>query len=122
MKSTPLRLLSGSAGLCAALVAIVGPVLFIANERQEAKSSHQYNGHASFWGAVVGSATVLLLVLFLGSSHTFFCSSVSRVQNQVGSLRRAQHQDRQDSNGEYQRQRSQPGWGVESDAKSVRPQ
>ncbi|MGA3093519.1 MAG: hypothetical protein ABSD75_33435 [Terriglobales bacterium] len=65
MKTTLLRLLSGVLGLCAALVAIVGPVLFIANERQEAKSAHQYNGHASFWGVVGGSATVLFLVLFL---------------------------------------------------------
>ena len=39
MNSSLLRLLSGSAGLFAALVAIAGPLLFIANERQEAKSS-----------------------------------------------------------------------------------
>ena len=64
MKSTMLRLLSGAVGLCAALVAVVGPVLFIANERQEAKSAHQYNGHASFWGALGGSATMLFVVLF----------------------------------------------------------
>jgi uncharacterized membrane protein len=64
MKSTLLRLLSGAVGLFAALVAIVGPVLFIASERQEAKSAYQYNGHASFWGAVGGYATVLFLVLF----------------------------------------------------------
>ena len=65
MKSTLLRLLSGAVGLIAAFIAIVGPVLFIANERQEAESAHQYSGHASFWGAVGGSATVLLLILFL---------------------------------------------------------
>lgn len=65
MKSTLLRLLSGAVGLFAAVVAIVGPVLFIANERQEAKSAYQYNGHVSFWGAVGGSAMVLFLVLFL---------------------------------------------------------
>jgi hypothetical protein len=65
MKTTLLRLLSGAVGLCAALVAIVGPVLFIADERQEAKSAQQYNGHPSFWGAVGGSATVLFMVLFL---------------------------------------------------------
>lgn len=64
MKSNLLRLLSGVVGLVATLVAIVGPVLFIANERQEAKSAYQYNGHASFWGAVGGYATVLFLVLF----------------------------------------------------------
>jgi len=65
MKTTLLRLLSGAVGLCAALVAIVGPVLFIADERQEAKSAYQYNGHPSFWGAVGGSVTVLFFVLFL---------------------------------------------------------
>jgi hypothetical protein len=65
MKSILLRLLSGVVGLCAGLVAIVGPVLFIANERQEAKSASQYNGHASLWGAIGGSAMVLFLVLFL---------------------------------------------------------
>ncbi len=65
MKSTLLRLLSGTVGLFAALVAIAGPVLFIANERQETKSAQQYNSHASFWGAVGGSATVLFFALFL---------------------------------------------------------
>jgi hypothetical protein len=65
MKATLLRLLSGAFGLCAALAAIVGPVLFIANERQEAKSAQQYHGQASFWGTVGGSAAVLILVLFL---------------------------------------------------------
>jgi hypothetical protein len=64
MKTTLLRLLSGALGLCAGFVAIVGPLLFIANERQEAKSAHQYHGHASFWGAIGGSVTVLFLVLF----------------------------------------------------------
>ena len=54
MKSTLLRLLSGAVGLFAVLVAIVSPVLFIANERQEDRSAHQYNGHPSFWGAVFG--------------------------------------------------------------------
>lgn len=65
MKSVLLRLLSGVVGLFAALVAIVGPVLFIANERQEAKSAVQYNGHASFWGTIGGWGMVLLLVVIL---------------------------------------------------------
>jgi hypothetical protein len=65
MKTTLLRLLSGAVGLCAALVAVGGPVLFIANERQEARSAQQYNGHASFWGGIGSSAMVLFLVLFL---------------------------------------------------------
>jgi hypothetical protein len=65
VKNVPLRLLSGAAGLFAAFVAIVGPVLFIANERQEAKSAVQYNGHASFWGIIGGSAVVLVLVIIL---------------------------------------------------------
>ena len=65
MKITLLRLLSGAVGLCAALVAIIGPILFIANEQQEAKSAQQYHGHASFWGAVGGSVAVLILMLFL---------------------------------------------------------
>jgi hypothetical protein len=65
MKTTLLRLLSGAVGLWAALVAIVGPVLFIANVRQEAESARQYSGHPSFWGAVGGSATVLFFVVYL---------------------------------------------------------
>jgi hypothetical protein len=64
MKSILLRLLSGAVGLFVALIAIAGPVLFIVNERQETKSAQQYNGHASFWGAVGGSATVLFFALF----------------------------------------------------------
>lgn len=63
MKSTLLRLLSGAVGLFAALVAIAGPLFFIANEMQEAKSAQQYHGHASFWGVVGGSATILFLAL-----------------------------------------------------------
>ena len=76
MKTILLRLLSGALGLCAAIVAVVGPVLFIANERQEGKSAHQYQGHASFWGFVGGSATVLVLVLllaFIAYSLLRFC-------------------------------------------------
>jgi hypothetical protein len=65
VRITLLRLLSGVVGLLAALVAIVGPLLFIFNEMQEAKSASQYHGHASFWGVLGGSATVVFLVLFL---------------------------------------------------------
>jgi hypothetical protein len=65
MKITLLRLVSGVLGLFAGLVAIVGPVLFISDEMQEAKSASQYHGHASLWGALGGSATVLFLALFL---------------------------------------------------------
>ena len=64
MKTTILRLLSGAIGLLAAIVAIVGPLDFIVNQIQERQSAHQYNGHASFWGVVGGSATVLFLALF----------------------------------------------------------
>jgi hypothetical protein len=31
---------------------------------QEAKSAQQYHGHASFWGIVGGSATILFLALY----------------------------------------------------------
>ena len=65
MKTIMLRLLSGVVGLFAGLVAIVEPVLFIADQRQEAKSASQYNGHVSLWGAIGGSAMVLFLVLLL---------------------------------------------------------
>jgi len=64
VKTTLLRLLSGAMGLLAALVAIVGSLDFIFNQIQEAQSAHQYNGHASFWGVVGGSATVLFFALF----------------------------------------------------------
>lgn len=59
-----IRLLSGAVGLFAALVGIVGPLLFISNEMQEAKSASQYHGSASFWGVLGGSGTVLFLALF----------------------------------------------------------
>ena len=64
VKTTLLRLLSGAMGLLAALAAIVGPLDFILNQIQERQSAHQYNGHASFWGAVGGSATMLFFLLF----------------------------------------------------------
>jgi hypothetical protein len=64
VKTTLLRLLSGAMGLSAVLVAIVGPLDFILNQIQERQSAHQYNGHASFWGVVGGSATMLFFVLF----------------------------------------------------------
>jgi hypothetical protein len=64
LKTTLLRLLSAAMGLLAALVAIVGPLDFILNQIQERQSAHQYNGHASFWGVVGGSATMLFFVLF----------------------------------------------------------
>jgi hypothetical protein len=57
MKSTLLPLLSGTVGLFAVLVAIVGPLLFVANEKEGGKSAGQCNGHAPFWGAVGGSTT-----------------------------------------------------------------
>lgn len=63
MRSTVFRLLSGALGLFAGLVAIVGPVVFICNEMEEAKSASQYHGHASFWGVLGGSAAVLFFAL-----------------------------------------------------------
>lgn len=48
----------------ASLVAVVGTVLFTANERQEAKTVYQYNRQTSFWGTAGGYATVLFLALF----------------------------------------------------------
>ncbi len=64
MRTIVFRVLGGAIGLFAALVAIAGPLLFIANELQEADSARQYGGHASFGGAVVGSLTVLILAGF----------------------------------------------------------
>jgi hypothetical protein len=66
MRSILLRVLAGAVGLGAALVALGGPWAFISNEIQEASSAKQYHGHASFWGMLGGSATVLFLALILG--------------------------------------------------------
>jgi len=59
MRTIVIRVFVGAFGLCAALVAIVGPLLFISNELQEADSARRYGGHASFWGAIGGSLVVL---------------------------------------------------------------
>jgi len=66
MRTTVFRVLGGAVGLFAALIAIVGPLLFISNELQEADSARQYGGHLSVWGAVAGSLTVLVLAGFFG--------------------------------------------------------
>ena len=71
MKNTLPRLLSGAAGLVAALVAIIGTSNFIFIQIEEAQSAHQYDGHASFWGVVGGTATMLFFVLFLGFAAYF---------------------------------------------------
>ncbi len=64
MRTTVFRVLGGAVGLFAALIAIVGPLLFISNELQEADSARQYGGHLSVWGAVGGSLTVLIFAGF----------------------------------------------------------
>ena len=64
MRTVVFRVSGGALGVVAALVAIVGPLLFISNELQEADSARQYGGHASFWGALGGSLVVLILAGF----------------------------------------------------------
>jgi hypothetical protein len=64
MRTIFFRVLGGAVGLFAAIVAIAGPLLFISNELQEAESARQYGGHASIWGAIGGSLTVLVLAGF----------------------------------------------------------
>jgi hypothetical protein len=64
MRTIVFRVLGGVVGLFAGTIAIVGPLLFISNELQEADSARQYGGHASFVGAVGGSLTVLVLAGF----------------------------------------------------------
>jgi hypothetical protein len=66
MKTIVFRVLGGVVGLFSAVIAIVGPLLFICNELQEADSARQYGGHPSFLGAVGGSLTVLVLAGFFG--------------------------------------------------------
>jgi hypothetical protein len=61
-----LRAFSGMLGLCSACVALVIPLLFLANELQEAESAKQYGGHASLSGAIGGITAVLLVVGFFG--------------------------------------------------------
>jgi len=43
------------------------PLLFLANELQEAESAKQYGGHASVWGAIGGIAVVLLVAGLFGA-------------------------------------------------------
>ncbi len=64
MRTIVFRVLGGAVGLFTAVIAIVGPLLFISNELQEADSAQQYGGHPSFLGAVGGSLTVLVLAGF----------------------------------------------------------
>jgi hypothetical protein len=64
MRTIFFRVLGGAVGRFATIVAIAGPLLFIANDLQEAESARQYGGHASFWGAIGGSFTVLVLAGF----------------------------------------------------------
>jgi small-conductance mechanosensitive channel len=59
------RVLGGVIGLFAAAIAMVGPLLFISNELQEADSARQNGGHLSILGAVGSSLTVLVLAGFL---------------------------------------------------------
>jgi hypothetical protein len=69
MRTIVLRVLAGLLGLFAVAIAIVEPPLFIFNELQEARSAHQYGGHASLLGAVVVSVILLLvagLLVFTG--------------------------------------------------------
>jgi hypothetical protein len=64
MRTVAFRVLGGGLGLSSALAAILGPLLFISNELQEAESAHQYGGHMSVLGAVGGSVMVLALAGF----------------------------------------------------------
>ena len=61
MRTIFFRVLGGAGGFFAAIAAIVVPLLFISNELQEAESARQYGDHTSFWGAIGGSLTVLVL-------------------------------------------------------------
>jgi len=54
-------------GLCSAFVALIIPLLFLANELQEAESAKQYGGHASLSGAIGGIAAVLLVAGLFGT-------------------------------------------------------
>jgi len=54
MKNVAMRILSGWFGLNLASIAILGPLLFIANEMQEMESAKQYHGQVSIRGAVGG--------------------------------------------------------------------
>ena len=56
-----LRAFSGILGLCAAGVALIIPLLFLANTLQEAESAKQFGGHASLSGAIGGITLVLLV-------------------------------------------------------------
>ena len=62
-----LRAFSGMLGLCSAGVALTIPLLFLANELQEAESAKQYGGHASLSGAIGGIALVLLIAGLFGT-------------------------------------------------------
>jgi ABC-type Fe3+ transport system permease subunit len=59
-----LRVMGGVMGLIAMLLAIFLPLSFISNKMQEMESAKQYNGHASLWGAIGGSLTVLIFAAF----------------------------------------------------------
>ena len=66
-----LRTLSGILGLFAACVALVIPLLFLANTLQEAESAKQYGGHASLSGAIGGVTLVLLVSVLFGAGAYF---------------------------------------------------
>jgi hypothetical protein len=62
-----IRAVSGILGLCAACVALIIPLLFLANTLQEAQSAKQYGGHASLSGAIGGITLVLLVAGLFGA-------------------------------------------------------
>jgi hypothetical protein len=64
MRTIIFRVLGGALGLFAAVVAILGPLLFISHELREADSARQYGGHVSILGAIGGSLTVIILAGF----------------------------------------------------------
>jgi len=66
MNRVIVRILSAVAGACAGLVAVLGPLNFLANQLQEGQSAKQYGGHLSVWGAIGGSLTVLFFALLFG--------------------------------------------------------
>ncbi len=88
MKSALVRLLSGSCGLFAGLLAIYLPVNFVAMTIQEGESAHQYNGHISISGALGGSIVLLIITLLFGLGAYILIKralSTNRVGNAGGS-------------------------------------
>jgi hypothetical protein len=61
MRNVIFRALGAILGLCAALLTIWIPLLFVFNTLKEVDSASQYGGHVHPLGAVGGSAVVLAM-------------------------------------------------------------